>query len=523
MAIVCSNCEVAPAAEARPGGNCAACGERLISVETGDDLIGVTIDDRFEILAPLGKGGMGVVYRAKQLSIGREVALKVIDRRIEKDVGAVKRFFREAKVAATLQHPNVVPVIEFGQHAGGRLFLAMELIKGRTLTEEINATGAMPLPRVAAIGTQLCDALEAAHELQIVHRDLKLENVMVVGGKHVKVLDFGLARSLLDPSTAMTATGLVSGTPQYMAPEVGFDGAPPAPSQDMYSLGVMLAEMALGRPLWNGPTIEALFTKKLETEAAIADVPSPLKSLVRSLLSSDPGRRPTATQARQLLRDLEGRPAIALELDDHAPSLGLQPTADIKVEVSTTPDPFAALDTVGTMGLDELPQPPSEEVKHAATIAEAPATPAVDDDPRFAFPNDQELRADQLTIDPADLQKSARLSARRPPPAVVKKSKVPAVLLTLVLLGGLGGGGAYYWFVHRNKATPQRLEGPGISITIEADGAREIMVDGKPAGKTPVKLQVPQGKKPILITGPGLADREVVPDRDQTIELEVLR
>ena len=97
------------------------------------------------------------------------------------------------------------------------------------------------------------------------------------------------------------------------------------------------------------------------------------------------------------------------------------------------------------------------------------------------------------------------------------------MLLTLVLLGGLGGGGSYYWFVHRKKPTQQRLEGPGISITIEADGAREIMVDGKPAGKTPVKLQVPQGTRPILITGKGLADKEVVPDRDQTIELEVLK
>ncbi len=523
--IVCSNCEVVPVASAQSGAACAACGERLIRVDTADELVGTMIDGRFEVIAPLGRGGMGVVYRAKQLSIGREVAIKVLDRRIEKDVDAIKRFLREAKVSAALQHPNTVPIIDFGQDASGRLYLAMELINGRTLLAEVNATGAQPVARVAAIGIQLCDALEAAHDLQIVHRDLKLENAMLVTAKrdHVKVLDFGLARSLGDPTTAMTATGLISGTPRYMAPEVGLDGAPPAPSQDMYSLGVMLAELALGRPLWTEQKIERLFAQKLATEQSIAGVPAELRPLIGLLLSGEPGLRPTAAEARQLLRALDGKPGeLDTEIDRPKVGLALEPTADIKVEVSTTPDPFAALDTLGTVSLDELPQAPSMESILPASIAPAsPRLPVEDLDPRFSVPAGSEIQARDLHVDRAYLaERSAKLTARRaPPPAIKKTSKAPAVLLALLLLGGLGAGG-YYWFYVRKPAVKTRLEGPGITITIEANGAHEISIDGKASGKTPVRLQVPKGTRPILITGTGLAPTQVVPDRDQTIVLE---
>src|SRR5688500_17809265 len=180
MAIVCSSCDSEPAADATAGAKCRACGELLIVVDTRDPLVGSTLDGRFEVLAPLGKGGMGVVYRAKQLSIGREVAIKVLDRRIESDVASVKRFFREAKVASALAHPNTVPIVDFGQSKEGRLYLVMELVRGHTLHEEVLRVGALSLARCVTIGIQLCDALEVAHGMAIVHRDLKLENVMLL-------------------------------------------------------------------------------------------------------------------------------------------------------------------------------------------------------------------------------------------------------------------------------------------------------------------------------------------------------
>ncbi len=462
--IVCSNCEVAPVAPAQAGSACASCGERLIAVDTGDDLLGKTIDGRFEVLAPLGKGGMGIVYRAKQLSIGREVAVKVLDRAIEKDVKAIQRFFREAKLASALQHPNTVPIIDFGQNAEGRLFMAMELINGTTLLEALNKQGAFPVARVIAVGTQLCDALEAAHDLQIVHRDLKLENVMLVSGKrdHVKVLDFGLARSLVDPTTAMTATGLVSGTPRYMAPEVALDGAQPAPSQDMYALGVMLAEMAIGRPLWSAPTMELLFIKKQECESAIIDVPPGLKPLVRALLSDNAELRPTAGQVRQLLRDADasGAAPVRLELD----AIGSAPTTEIAVVVSTSgvSDPFAALDHAGVVSLDERDTTATDMVPSPTTRVDSPAFED-DHDPRFSGPSESEVPSEQLEIDQAYVvQRSAKLAARKSAPPVVlgptrqqrdvranRWLNLKVVLLLLVIAGGAGA--YYYWFHIRAK------------------------------------------------------------------------
>ncbi len=532
MAIVCSNCEVAPAAGAASGASCTACGEPLITVDTGDELVGTRIDNRFEVLAPLGRGGMGVVYRARQLSIGREIAIKVLDRRIEKDVAAVKRFFREAKLASTLAHPNTVPVIDFGQNSDGRLFLAMELVKGKTLLAEMNTAGAMSIPRLAAIGVQLCDALEVAHDLQIVHRDLKLENVMLLEGKrdHVKILDFGLARSLVDPTTQMTATGLISGTPRYMAPEVGIDAAPPAASQDMYSVGVILAELSIGHALWVEPTIEMLFTKKLETEASVADVPLRLRPLVTSLLSNEPSERPTASQTRQLLRDLElSASTLQIELDDDPPSvLGgakLAPAShDPTINDIQVADPFAKLDVVG---LDELEGGPAAKSAKSIQVLLPSASPPLDGhatdltiDQRFMGPSTDgppvELAVDRGYV----AERSIKLAARRAEQVgvVKKKSGSAAGLMVALLFAGLIGVGFYVFYTYKRNHDNQ-IGGGGITIVITAEVKHEVQIDGHKAGITPLRLQMAKSNKVVMITAEGLAPQQVVADHDQTVRL----
>ena len=310
--VVCPSCDSEPPSDAAAGAACKACGTPLVSMRDADDLVGTIVDGRFEILATLGKGGMGVVYRAKQRSIGREVALKLIDRRFDDDVVAVKRFLREAKLASQLAHPNTVGVIEFGQSEDGRLYLAMELVRGKTL-HAIVKDGALPLARVIRIGVQLCDALEAAHALGIVHRDLKLENVILLDGPPdrdlVKVLDFGLARSLVDVDSRATASGLVSGTPRYLAPEVALSGAEVAPDQDMYALGVLLGELATGGQLWEAPTIEALFTLKMHGTPKLDAMDPSLRALVEKLLDPEPATRPTAPQTRASCSRRSGRRA----------------------------------------------------------------------------------------------------------------------------------------------------------------------------------------------------------------------
>ncbi|HEY5922662.1 MAG TPA: serine/threonine-protein kinase, partial [Kofleriaceae bacterium] len=275
-----------------------------------DTLIGTVIDGRFEIRDKLGQGGMGTVYRAWQRSVGREVAIKLIDRSISGDPMAVRRFLREAHLASQLSHPNTISVFDFGQMADGRLFTAMELLRGRTLGRELRAHGALALDRIVRIGQQLCDALEAAHAQRIVHRDLKPDNVMLLdhGNDLIKVLDFGLAKTLDDKSTQATAAGIVVGTPRYIAPETAMTGEATPPS-DMYAVGVILGELALGTPLWEGATLSIILTQQLQPESIVSRVPRPLRELVARLVDPRPQQRPTAPETRKLLELIEdGKP-----------------------------------------------------------------------------------------------------------------------------------------------------------------------------------------------------------------------
>ncbi len=542
---MCSSCDATPGSDAVAGGACRECGERLIRVDTGDDLVGTTIDGRFEVLAPLGHGGMGVVYRAKQLSIGREVALKVLDRRIEKDVDAVKRFFREAKLSSKLAHPNTVPIIDFGQNADGRLYLAMELIKGHTLFDEINKHGALSIPRLVDIGVQLCDALEAAHELTIVHRDLKLENTMLEAasaGKrdHVRILDFGLARSLADPSTAMTATGLVSGTPRYMAPEVAIDTAPPAPSQDMYSLGVMLAELSIGRALWNAPTLEKLFMDKLEPEQALTGVPELVRPLVASLIAKDPAARPDAARTRAALRELAAGTGTAAGAFTHPPALtrantppassvirleiepptppanapiALQPTADV-----SGVDPFANLQLVA---LDQR-EGAMDGAREDRPVAPAPTSPAEPELSRdvFDLPASQREPA-SLELDPSYVaERNARERQRLTPKQQRPPSRKAGTVVSLLMIALVAVGGyVFYRYRHRvDRVVP----GGGVTIVITADREHEIFVDGASAGTTPLRLELPKSTRRMLVTSDGLVPQQIVADRDQTVHLDAV-
>ncbi|HEY0250949.1 MAG TPA: serine/threonine-protein kinase, partial [Kofleriaceae bacterium] len=269
-----------------------------------DPLIGQTIDGRFEVRARLGQGGMGTVYRAWQRSVDREVAVKLMDPAFSRDPTAVRRFEREAQLASKLSQPNTVSVIDFGKHADGRLFIVMELIRGRTLHRIVSTEGKLALDRAARVTIQICDALDAAHRLGIIHRDLKLDNVMVLddppGRDLVKVLDFGLAKQVGELDPRATGSGIVVGTPRYIAPEVAV-GGDMSPAADMYAVGVMLAELTIGKPLWRGDSLSDLLTQKLAPNDVVAGVPPPVHALVCELISSRPHERPSAAAVRERL------------------------------------------------------------------------------------------------------------------------------------------------------------------------------------------------------------------------------
>jgi serine/threonine-protein kinase len=306
-----------------------------------EDLAGQVIDERFEIRALLGEGGMGKVYRAWQRSVGREVAIKLIDRAYSRDPMAVRRFLREAKLASRLSQPNTVSVFDFGQAEDGRLFMAMELIEGKTLLDVRRKDGPFTLGRTVRVGEQLCDALDAAHALSIIHRDLKLENIIVLdqpaGRDRVKILDFGLAKLVGESGSHATDTGIVVGTPRYMAPEIAM-GQAATSAADMYSLGIILAELVVGKPLYDPElSLPGLVAAKLDPTPILKQVPASMYKLMAALLDPEPSTRPSASDARTQLAQAETSSA-PIRVDAIAPEA--EPTKQL---TPVTPAPSEAI------------------------------------------------------------------------------------------------------------------------------------------------------------------------------------
>ncbi|HXH63861.1 MAG TPA: serine/threonine-protein kinase, partial [Gemmatimonadales bacterium] len=189
------------------------------------DLVGQVIADRYHVVKKLGEGGMGQVYLAEHVKMGRRSAIKVMNQSMIHDPDAVARFNREAANASRITHPNVCAVYDFGETPDGVIYLAMEFIEGEPLTDLIQREGALKIHRAFNIFRQVADALTAAHDLGIVHRDLKPDNIMLAkgrdGGDIVKVVDFGIAKAMGgdDAGQKVTKTGLVVGTPEFMSPE----------------------------------------------------------------------------------------------------------------------------------------------------------------------------------------------------------------------------------------------------------------------------------------------------------------
>lgn len=292
----------------------------------------------YEIVAPIGAGGMGEVYRARDLRLHREVALKVLPAEMATDPDRLARFEREARTVAGLSHPNIVTLFSL-EEDGGTRFLTMELIEGQGLDRHL-APGGLPVARVVELGVALAEALAAAHEKGIVHRDLKPANVMVTREGRVKVLDFGLAKPSaavdgIDSTRAATAAaplstaGQVMGTVPYMAPEQvrgeAVDGR-----TDLFALGVILYEMAAGRRPFEGATPGVILSAILrDAPAALGsvrpEVSPELDRVVSRCLEKDPRARfPSASDVSRELRGLQApRDAGAVLRPPPAPATAL--------------------------------------------------------------------------------------------------------------------------------------------------------------------------------------------------------
>ena len=269
----------------------------------------------YEIQSPLGAGGMGEVYRATDTKLGRDVALKVLPGEMAQDPERLARFRREAKALAQLDHPNIVTIYSV-EECDGIHFLTMQLVEGLPL-DRVIPQGGLPFEQIVEIASALGDALAAAHDKGIVHRDLKPANVMVSNEGRVKVLDFGLAKDVgaSDPADATltsdhrTQAGMVMGTPAYMSPEQT-SGRPLDHRTDIFSLGVLLHEMATGRRPFDGSSSAELISAILRDNPppvtdARPDLPSDLARIVRRCLEKDPRHRlQTARDVSNEFRDL---------------------------------------------------------------------------------------------------------------------------------------------------------------------------------------------------------------------------
>jgi predicted ATPase len=265
----------------------------------------------YEIVSPLGAGGMGEVYRARDTRLDRDVAIKVLPERLAADRERLTRFEREARSASALNHPNVVTIYDVGEE-GSVFYIAMELVEGKTLRELI-AGGALPLRDLLQIGSQAAEGLARAHSSGILHRDLKPDNLMVSEDGFVKILDFGLAKvsdSSAEPqktiSRELTESGAVMGTVPYMSPEQAA-GRPLDFRSDQFSLGCVLYEMATGKRAFDrdtaAETLAAIIREEPEPIGSLnARVPAPLCWIVERCLAKDPDQRYAST--RDLARDV---------------------------------------------------------------------------------------------------------------------------------------------------------------------------------------------------------------------------
>jgi serine/threonine protein kinase len=330
-----------------------------------DPLVGRVLDGKYEIIAPLGAGGMGSVYRARRVLIGDEVAVKVLHTKFVGDDTLVERFRREARAAAQLHHPNVVTIHDYGEARGreGFAYIVMELVRGESLRELLRREGRMSAARAVSLMRDICAGVGAAHRRGIVHRDIKPDNIIVIpadedsASERVKVVDFGIAklRDMASDDGTLTAAGAVVGTPFYMSPEQ-CKGESLDARADVYSLGALLYEMLAGSPPFNAPSLAGIILKHVSEQQpplpADVHASNALRDAITRALSKDPAaRQRDASEFSREIQAAAAAPANVAERETPAPP------ASFAQQQMSVPPPFS--ETTRPAPVTPLPAPPS--------------------------------------------------------------------------------------------------------------------------------------------------------------------
>ncbi len=333
--------------------------------EAEPDLIGSEVDGRYRVLELIGEGGMGKVYLAEHVEIGKRVALKVLHPSSSRMPDLVERFRREARAASKIGHPNIVDVTDSGTTADGSVYFVMEYLEGVELGSVIEREGALDVARALKISGQICRALSAAHREGIIHRDLKPENIFLITrdgtADVVKVLDFGIAKTTEAEAARerrLTSPGMAMGTPEYMSPEQAA-GRPADARCDVYALGAITYEMVTGIPPYSGDNFMEILTKKATQDppppsTVRAELASQVSDLVMAAMARSPSDRPQSMEALEyeLNKCLAGRGVAVAQIlgmttDAHVvatlnPGLSMR-TYDDAVVVSRAPTSSPAI------------------------------------------------------------------------------------------------------------------------------------------------------------------------------------
>jgi eukaryotic-like serine/threonine-protein kinase len=439
------------------------------SQPSGDPLVGTTVAGRYKVIKLLGEGGMGQVYLAEHSAIEKRMALKVLRAEYAHKGEIVTRFQQEAISASRIKHPNVLDVFDFGQLENGCFYLAMEFLEGNDLADELQRSRVLTPPRVLPIAMQICRALSAAHAKGVVHRDMKPENIFLQrtgdGEEIVKIVDFGIAQ--LKPSNAevaaqsthrrLTRTGMIFGTPEYMAPEQA-SGKHADLRCDVYAVGIILFELFTGTVPFTGETFLGVLAKHLNDappsmRAVYPDlqITGELEAVVLRTLAKDP------THRYQTMNEL----AAALAATPEGQYAGLRgPYSQVQPDGRSSAPPGMAA------------SPTAQQFVRNQSVARAASAPNVGS-PLAAGVATQTSGV----AAPAETQLGAE-SATRPP----SKGPSAGALLFAVLGVVLAGGGAAAYLLKNH-------EGPSLAPSVQAklpDPPSTVTPEPPPVASTPV-------------------------------------
>jgi eukaryotic-like serine/threonine-protein kinase len=370
--------------------------------------MGVVIDGRYRIDGRLAAGGMGEVFRATHVELGRPLALKMMKPELSGDSSFVDRFRREAMTASRLGHPHIVDIIDSGRTAEGQFYFVMEFLEGESLADVI-ARGPVE-PRLAlTLVSQMAEALDSAHKAGVIHRDLKPDNVIVLqrGGRpFVKLVDFGLAKAV-SPSAdqKQTTIGIIMGTPQYMAPEQAA-GLPVDSRADLYALGLVLYELLMGEPPLTGETASLVMAAHISTPAPrLPDrFPSALRDLVARMLAKHPDVRPASMA--EVLNELRAIPA----------SVEAKPSSRRLVLAAGAAFAAVALAAGVSVALREPPPLSPPVVVPAPLVVQPPPPAPVLDAPPATAPEPPDAGPPVLVKPPVPSKPKPKPTLQKPPP-----------------------------------------------------------------------------------------------------------